>query len=128
MHNIQRLSHENAHELCQRRFVIGTYSCPDQIGNRIHEFLNAIAGAIITNRTILWHFCNEPRCSQRTSELKCNECLIRNQWISSKFEVFNLLKYFHCPIIEKDEIYKVVYPGNNTVVVVICLLDCLLKT
>jgi hypothetical protein len=56
-------------ELCNQKFVIGTYSCPMQVGNRMHEFLNAFAGALITNRTLLWHYCDRIYC--KTNESVC---------------------------------------------------------
>ena len=52
----------------QRSFLVGVYSCPQQVGNRLHEFLNAYAAAVITNRTLIWKFCDRSSCSNKASE------------------------------------------------------------
>ena len=43
--------------------VVGVYGCPAQLGNRIHEFLNAFALAVVTNRTLytlVWQYTAQP--------------------------------------------------------------------
>lgn len=40
----------------ERKFVLGYYSCPDEVGNLIHEFTVSLLIAIVTNRTLLWAF------------------------------------------------------------------------
>ncbi len=67
---------------CQRRFVIGTYACPQQIGNHMHEFLNGYAAAIVTNRTLLWNFCSRKPC-QLDNEGDCDQVMERFAWIPS---------------------------------------------
>jgi hypothetical protein len=47
-------------DLAGRRYAIGHYSCPEQLGNRMMAFLNALVAAVVTNRTIL---CALPRIS-----------------------------------------------------------------
>lgn len=54
-----------------RRFVVGRYVCPTQIGNRIHAFLNNFMLAIVTNRTFIWRY----GCSaERGDDIKSREC------------------------------------------------------
>ncbi len=56
--------------LCQSNhsFLLGVYSCPHQIGNRMHEFLNAFAAAVITNRTLIWKFCDRQGCDNKADD------------------------------------------------------------
>ena len=61
----QRLRADIALCRSNRSFIIGIYSCPQQIGNRVHEFLNAFAAAVVTNRTLIWKFCDRPACSNK---------------------------------------------------------------
>ena len=63
---VEKMKKKKDEELCKsdRKFVVAVYSCPTQIGNRIHEFLNAFAGAIVTNRTLIWKFCDRYSCQQ----------------------------------------------------------------
>ena len=55
--------------LCEskRSFAVAVYACPTQIGNRLHEFLNAFAGAVVSNRTVLWKYCDRHNCQQSQS-------------------------------------------------------------
>ena len=64
----QRDSHDRAFCKSDRAFILGVYSCPRQVGNRLHEFLNAFAAAVITNRTLVWKFCDRPGCSNTEGE------------------------------------------------------------
>lgn len=61
-HNTSAISVLSNKSLCNMQFTVGTYACPMQVGNRIHEFLNAFAGAIITDRTLLWSYCTREYC------------------------------------------------------------------
>lgn len=88
--------------LCKRKFVIGTYSCPAQLGERMHEFLNAYAGAVITNRTLIWKYCNRKGCQiPGSDETSCGGLLQRLPWIPSSASVFQRLAAGGCPIDEK---------------------------
>jgi len=64
----QRLQADIALCRSNHSYVIGVYSCPQQLGNRIHEFLNAYAAAVITNRTLIWKFCDRPGCSNKDTD------------------------------------------------------------
>ena len=46
--------HALTSDLAGRRYAIAHYSCPEQLGNRMMAFLNALLAAVVTNRTILW--------------------------------------------------------------------------
>lgn len=104
-------------DLEHRKFAIGFYSCPFQAGNRLHNFFNSkwamnqqnfavfpfnpshnnVAGmlwAVLTNRTLLWHYVEDRdscrRWIDRTSFCKslnqidhCDEILSRAEWIPS---------------------------------------------
>jgi hypothetical protein len=76
-------------ELCEsdRSFVIGTYSCPATIGAHMHEFLNAFAGAVITNRTLLWHYCDRDSCRASGHVERCDSMLQKKDWMMSAFMV-----------------------------------------
>lgn len=56
------------------------------IGNHMHEFLNAFVGAFVTNRTILWKFCDRKPCWVDDEET-CSKYLRRSSWIPSYKEV-----------------------------------------
>ena len=72
----------------RRSFVVGTYACPQQLGTRVHEMLNAFAGAVILNRTLLWHYCDRESCRHTTKQLdRCDEMLETKPWIASAEEI-----------------------------------------
>lgn len=73
---------------CNRKFIIGTYACPQAVGNHMHEFMNNFAGAFITNRTLLWRFCSRKPC-QLDNEGDCNESLQRASWITSYDDIMS---------------------------------------
>ena len=88
-------------EICDRTFIVATYACPLQVGNRMHEFLNAFAAAVITDRTLLWQYCNRRYC--RTSEDKCARTITRQPWIYSYKEVAGKLAHYGCPLTVNPE-------------------------
>ena len=83
------------HNICSRKFVLGTYACPSMVGRGVHEFLNAIIGAVITNRTIVWQFCPRKPC-QADDEETCAKYLERSQWMMSIVEAENAWKGSNC--------------------------------
>jgi len=116
-----RLTHSTAYldgiqdkNLCKRKFVIGTYSCPTQIGERMHEFLNAYAGAVITNRTLIWRYCNRKGCQAPGSDqTSCDGLLTRLPWIPSSKDVFARLAAGGCPIDEKKVNETIIVPMSR---------------
>ena len=65
-----------------RTYAIGWYACPEQLGNRMHHFLNAFAGAVVSNRTLVWRYCTaEQVCPASGSAKRCNEFFQRREWI-----------------------------------------------
>jgi hypothetical protein len=99
-HSNARLLEEYEHELAShprtqtnRNFAIGFYSCPQQAGNRIHPFLNAMLWAVITNRTLLWNYYDRESCFHvgkgfgkhvclaANTEPECSRILDRAPWI-----------------------------------------------
>lgn len=90
MHSAERLRAEKQRSgvPVRRTAVLGQYSCPMQAGNRLHSFMNAFAGAIITNRTFVWRYCTSSRmCPKHGSVQDCEKALHRKEWIPS-FEEF----------------------------------------
>ena len=108
MHSVEQLQQEcprigqgdvslarDCPDLYRRRFAVGFYSCPYQAGNRLHHFMNALAWAIATNRTLLWKYydyntCrqvgkayNHRICSQTGTREKCENVLHLAPWIPS---------------------------------------------
>jgi hypothetical protein len=51
-------------DFVRRKFAVGFYSCPHQAGNRLHHFMNAMAWAIVTNRTLLWKYYDRDSCER----------------------------------------------------------------
>ena len=79
-----------------RSFVVGTYACPLQVGNRVHEFLNAFAGAVITNRTLVWNYCDRMSCKMGGTVSRCDAMLQRKGWILSATMVTQRLERGGC--------------------------------
>ena len=86
------------------RIIIGYYHCPDQIGNRVMEFLNSFAIAIIANRTLVWKFCQGlGRCSEDSSVETCDRVMRRKPWMISYDEIKQLYNYDECDIMYAPE-------------------------
>jgi len=67
-----------------RVFVVGTYSCPYQAGNRIFHFLNGFVHAVVLNKTLVWKYCNTNKiCPKHGSVEDCDLVLKRADWIPS---------------------------------------------
>lgn len=90
-------------KLCQRKYLIARYSCPAQIGNRMHEFLNGFAAALITNRTILW--------TSSSSTSACDEVFTRHGWISSADQVLRQLNDQGC--LSNHNLIRVIVPLSH---------------
>ena len=43
-------------------FAVGVYSCPHQLGNRMHHFLNSFLWSILTNRTLVAKYYTRETC------------------------------------------------------------------
>ena len=85
--------------LCKRKFVVASYACPAQLGERVHEFLNAYAGAVITNRTLLWRYCSRKGCKTAgNDQATCDGLLQRLPWIPSADSIFDRLEKGGCPV------------------------------
>lgn len=52
-----------------RKYLVGSYSCPHQAGNRLHKFFNDYMMAMITNRTFLWAHCSKGYCTGQARRL-----------------------------------------------------------
>jgi len=48
-----------------RRYLVSSYSCPHQAGNRLHKFFNEFLMAVATNRTFLWSHCRGGVCTNQ---------------------------------------------------------------
>ncbi len=70
---------------CNRTFATATYACPQMMGNHMHEFLNSFIGAYVSNRTMIWRFCDRKPC-KLDNEDDCNEVMKRSSWILSYSE------------------------------------------
>jgi hypothetical protein len=84
MHSAQVVLNESS--VCNRNYVAATYACPQAMGNHMHEFLNNFAGAFITNRTLVWKFCNRKPC-QLDNEGDCNDQTTRFPWMMSVWDL-----------------------------------------
>ena len=76
-------------DLAGRRYAIGHYSCPEQLGNRMMAFLNALLAAVVTNRTILWQYCHRDpdMCPMSGPVEGCQRVYRRQEWIASADEM-----------------------------------------
>jgi hypothetical protein len=76
-----------------RRYAIAHYSCPEQLGNRMMAFLNALLAAVVTNRTILWQYCHRDpdMCPMSGPAEDCQRVYRRREWIASADEMLPTL-------------------------------------
>ena len=90
--------HDNPH-LQQRRYIVAYYQCPVSAGNWLHYFTSALYWGMLTNRTVLWKYADEPTCfnifdhkqpiSSRRCRVEnatlehCDSLLTRAPWIAS---------------------------------------------
>ena len=65
-----------------RRFAIVHYSCPQQLGNRLHHFYNDFLLAFLTNRTILWRYWDREACIQLGNKYDHAICVDGNRSLS----------------------------------------------
>lgn len=71
-------------------FIYGIYGCPRQFGNRMQEFLNDFAIAIITDRNLVWQFTRHSGDNQFSvgTEEECQTMMARKPWMpSSEHEI-----------------------------------------
>lgn len=68
----------------ERGFVAGVYGCPKQFGNRIHEFINSFAIAVVTDRNLAWEYTKQTTGEHSVgTQDECDELLHRHEWIPS---------------------------------------------
>jgi hypothetical protein len=65
-----------------RRFSVVHYSCPQQLGNRLHQFFNDFLLAFLTNRTILWKYWTREDCIQLGNQYDHSICIDFNRSLS----------------------------------------------
>ena len=58
--------------------VIAEYSCPERLGNRMHEFVNAMILALVTNRTLQWSYLGGATALNYS---ECPRVLTRAAWM-----------------------------------------------
>lgn len=67
------------------KFILGIYGCPRQFGNRMHEFLNDFALAVVTGRTIVWDYTGQASgVFDVGSQAECDAVLHRKKWLLHK--------------------------------------------
>lgn len=100
IHNMLKLytqEHTRSTYQVSKGFVVGAYGCPGQFGNRMHEFLNAFALAVITDRTLVWRYTNQATGVHEVGSLaECSKYMSRRDWIPS----VDVLKESNAEIIE----------------------------
>ena len=60
-----------------RKYLVASYSCPLESGNRLHRYMNGLMWAVLTNRTFLWRYQNCDVCKEY-NEVDCDEQYNRN--------------------------------------------------
>jgi hypothetical protein len=98
---------QDCDSLWNRKFVVGYYSCPDEAGNRMHRFLNALLLAMASNRTFLWDYYTKENCLLNDASIgahatefceslntleDCDQVLKRDEWVPSFSEWKDRLK------------------------------------
>jgi hypothetical protein len=110
-HSASVLESESLEQLQQRRFALAFYSCPHQVGHRMHHFMNSLIWSIVTNRTVLVHYLDTAACwslSQRqvqitwrdrkqcpsaNTQAECNDTLALAAWLPSYHNVASRLAW-----------------------------------
>eukprot|EP00930_Biecheleria_cincta_P060167 TRINITY_DN45861_c0_g1_i1.p1 TRINITY_DN45861_c0_g1~~TRINITY_DN45861_c0_g1_i1.p1 ORF type:complete len:437 (-),score=58.94 TRINITY_DN45861_c0_g1_i1:71-1381(-) len=72
--------HAMGKQASENGFVVGVYGCPKQLGNRLHEFLNAFAVAVITDRTLVWQYTKQGNVGSLDY---CDSLMHRQAWLPS---------------------------------------------
>ena len=105
-------------EETSRRYAVGYYSCPYQAGNRIHNFINSLIWAIVTNRTLLWKYYDTSTCQRvgkgfdraiclnANNEEDCAKILHRASWFPSYDEWSEKLNITEIQKIDSNHIGK----------------------
>lgn len=77
-HKSSKLDHRN-------KFVLGVYGCPRQFGNRMHEFLNDFALAVVLGRNLVWDYTRQAEGVHAVGTLEeCEKNLKRRNWLPHK--------------------------------------------
>lgn len=63
------------------RYVVARYACPVRLGNMLHNFINAFALAVVTNRTLLWAYSTRSGLRKGVALDQCAHVLQRAPWI-----------------------------------------------
>ena len=98
----------NTTALMNRKFTVGYYSCPDYAGNLLHDFVNGLLIAVLTNRTFLWAF----ETNQVNQQGACDELLRAAPWIPSYQEWKHAL-YLPLPMMVKTKKFVRHYDGQG---------------
>ena len=99
----------------KHKYIVGTYSAPKQLGNRVHEFLNAFLAAVIMDRTLLWHYCTQKYCNHKHTE--GNGTLKLADFIPSAAEILPLLVKEGCLDSKHghvDHLHALIHDDNRT--------------
>jgi len=84
MHNASMIAMEPDRVLVQRQFAVATYSCPEQMGNTMAQFLTTVAAAMVANRTLLFEKCaHDRRRCKYSSSVECDRFYTRSAWLPS---------------------------------------------
>ncbi|CAB9500983.1 expressed unknown protein [Seminavis robusta] len=62
-----------------RSYALAFYSCPLQVGNRWHHFMNSFLWSILTNRTILWQYWDKDTCKKYGKHYDSRICTFANK-------------------------------------------------
>ena len=93
MHNASMIAMEPDRVLVQRQFAVATYSCPEQMGNTMAQFLTTVAAAMVANRTLLFEKCaHDRRRCKYSSSVECDRFYTRSAWLPSIDDVLPRLQ------------------------------------
>lgn len=88
----------------------------------MHEYLNPLIAAFVSNRTVLWKFCDRKPC-QLDNVYDCNIYLKRHEWIPSLSEVVAKMKEKNCPQPHFEEIVKIKLRWQANRIIMCCGID-----
>ena len=107
--DVLRAATTNLSDVMDRKFIVGRYSCPDYAGNLLHDFVDSLLIAMLSNRTLLWYFDTNPVNNLSA----CNELLRVASWVPSYNEWSSILHLPPTPLPLGSKKYAKHYSGQG---------------
>mmetsp|Transcript_6486 Transcript_6486/g.14174 ORF Transcript_6486/g.14174 Transcript_6486/m.14174 type:complete len:731 (-) Transcript_6486:44-2236(-) len=63
-YNQQKWKNKQPNNILQRKYLVASWACPLESGNRLHRFMNGLLWSVLTNRTMLWRYHTPEVCEE----------------------------------------------------------------